>query len=58
LAADATVEKGEDGQRFAAASLFGFVVDNASGRDDLLMCDDMGSEWADFVGVSTTDHHR
>lgn len=50
------VEKDEDGQRFAAASLFGFVVKTASVPDDLLICDDMGSEWADFVGVSTGDH--
>ena len=56
LPADVTVEKAEENQRFAAASLFGFVVDTASERDDLLVCDDMGNEWADFLGVSTADH--
>jgi hypothetical protein len=56
LPPDAAVEKGDDGQRFTATSLFGFVVDTASERDDLLVCEDIGTEWADFVGVSTTDH--
>jgi hypothetical protein len=56
LPSDADEEKGENGQRFAATSLFGFVVDTASERDDLLVCEDMGTEWADFVGVSTTKH--
>ena len=56
LPSDADEEKGENGKRFAATSLFGFVVDTASERDDLLVCEDMGTEWADFVGVSTTKH--
>lgn len=56
LPVDADVEKAEDGERFAADSLFGFVVEFASEADDFLVCDDIGSEWADFVGVSTTDH--
>lgn len=56
LPSDADEEKGDDGQRFAATSLFGFVVDTASVRDDLLVCEDMRSEWADFVGVSTIKH--
>jgi hypothetical protein len=54
LPSDADEEKGENGQRFAAESLFGFVVETASDQDDLLVCEDMGTEWADFVGVSTT----
>jgi hypothetical protein len=56
LPLDAAVEKADDGQHFTATSLFGFVVGVASERDDLLVCEDMGAEWADFVGVSTTDH--
>lgn len=56
LPADAAVEKGEDGQRFAGTSLFGFVVETASAPDDFLICDDIGTEWADFLGVATTDH--
>lgn len=56
LPVGAAVEKGEDGQRFAANSLFGFVVETASVRDDLLVCDDVSGEWADFIGISSTDH--
>ena len=53
LPPDASVEKGEANDRFAADSLFGFVVDHASANDQYLVCDDMGAEWADFIGVST-----
>jgi hypothetical protein len=56
LPADAGVEKGEAADRFAADSLFGFVVDHASLNDQYLICDDMGAEWADFIGVSTAQH--
>lgn len=52
----ASVEKGEANDRFAADSLFGFVVDHASTHDQYLVCDDMGAEWADFIGVSTALH--
>jgi hypothetical protein len=56
LPPDASVEKGEANDRFAADSLFGFVVDHASALDQYLICDDMGAEWADFIGVSTAQH--
>lgn len=51
-----SVEKAEDGRHFAAGSLFGVVVNDASADDQFLMCDDMGSEWADFIGVSAKEH--
>jgi hypothetical protein len=56
LPADAGVEKGEAADRVAEDSLFGFVVDHASLNDQYLICDDMGAEWADFIGVSTAQH--
>lgn len=56
LPAGANIEKGEVNDRFAADSLFGFVVDHASADDQYLVCDDMGAEWADFIGVSAARH--
>jgi hypothetical protein len=56
LPADSTVEKARANNRFAAGSLFGFVADQASVDDQYLVCDDMGAEWADFIGVSTVAH--
>jgi hypothetical protein len=56
LPPNASVEKGEANDRFDADSLFGFVVDHASANDQYLVCDDMGTEWADFIGVSTAQH--
>jgi hypothetical protein len=52
----AQVEKGHDQGRFTADSLFGFVVNQASNSDQFLVCDDMGTEWADFIGVSSAEH--
>jgi hypothetical protein len=48
----ANVEKAHHNNEFAADSLFGFVVQHGSTHDDFLVCDDLGAEWADFVGVS------
>lgn len=56
LPPNASAEKGEATGRFATDSLFGFVVDHASTNDQYLVCDDMGAEWADFIGVSTAQH--
>jgi len=56
LPPDASVEKRDDAVQFVAPSLFGFVVASASERDDSLVCDDVGTEWADFIGVSTLNH--
>ncbi|MBL4859116.1 MAG: hypothetical protein JKY36_08005 [Erythrobacter sp.] len=53
--AAATDEKGAfvDGQaEFDADSVFGIVADGLV-ADDILICDDLGDEWADFIGVST-----
>lgn len=54
LAAD-TSEKGAFavGQKeFTPGSVFRTVVDVIA-MEDVLVCDDLGDEWADFVGVST-----
>lgn len=52
---DVTSEKGA----FTAAqtafddtSSFGAIVDHIAAADPILLCDDLGDEWADFIGVS------
>lgn len=53
--AEATSEKGAfaAGQTaFEGGSVFRAVADHVAG-DDVLICDDLGDEWADFIGVST-----
>ena len=53
--AAATDEKGAfvDGQAaFDADSVFGIVADDLA-AEDILICDDLGDEWADFIGIST-----
>jgi hypothetical protein len=55
LLGPATSEKGAfaAGQvEFSNGSVFRVVV-NAIAEDDVLICDDLGDEWADFIGVST-----
>ena len=55
LLGDATSEKGAftAGQaEFSIGSVFRVVV-NSIAEDDVLICDDLGDEWADFIGVST-----
>lgn len=52
----ATSEKGTFaiGQvAFTQDSVFGSVVDIITTNDDVLVCDDLGDEWADFIGIST-----
>jgi hypothetical protein len=53
--AAATSEKGDfvEGQtQFAHGSVFRVVVDRVA-REDVLLCDDLGDEWADFIGVGS-----
>ncbi len=50
-----TSEKGVFADRqaaFDADSVFGVVVDHVADRGELLVCDDLGDEWADFIGVN------
>jgi hypothetical protein len=37
---------------FNADSVFGVIVDHVADRHELLACDDLGDEWADFIGVN------
>lgn len=53
--ATATSEKGEFTEaqaEFEEGSVFRAVVDHVA-TEDVLICDDLGDEWADFIGVST-----
>lgn len=56
LSAGAAVEKGYVGRRFTPKSLFGFVVQTASAADHYLVCEDIGTELADFIGVDPSRH--
>lgn len=51
LPAHASLEKREHNGRFASSSLFGFVVETTARSDQYLVCDDIGTEWADFISV-------
>ena len=51
----ATSEKGTFSathQSFDAASVFGVVVESVAKDDRMLICDDLGDEWADFIGIN------
>ena len=57
--AQVTSEKGAfaDGQQaFGDASVFRAIVDHIAHDADVLLCDDLGDEWADFIGISTVTH--
>lgn len=56
--AGANSEKGDftaDQTAFTMDSVFRSVVDVIA-NDDVLLCDDLGDEWADFIGVSTASN--
>lgn len=56
MLANANSEKGAfaAGQtNFANQSVFRIVVDAVANDCDILVCDDLGDEWADFIGLST-----
>ena len=36
---------------FEATSTFGAIVDHVAAADTILICDDLGDEWADFIGL-------
>lgn len=40
-------------RKFAATSVFGQVENTIAVGDDILICDDLGDEWADFIGMNT-----
>ncbi|WP_443749363.1 hypothetical protein [Asticcacaulis solisilvae] len=54
LLAQVTSEKGNfaPGQAvFDATSTFGVIVNEIGNADTTLICDDLGDEWADFIGI-------
>lgn len=54
--ANAASEKGTfaNGQEaFDETSVFRVIVDHIARDSDVLICDDLGAEWADFIGIST-----
>lgn len=54
--AHTTSEKGTfapDQEAFDNESVFRAVVDDIANDADVLLCDDLGDEWADFIGIST-----
>jgi hypothetical protein len=54
--ANATSEKGtftEQSTEFSANSVFRIIVDTIAANDEILTCDDLGDEWADFIGLTT-----
>jgi hypothetical protein len=54
--ADTTDEKGGFGRNqreFEEHSVFRVVVDHVAGDADILVCDDLSDEWADFIAVHT-----
>jgi hypothetical protein len=53
--APVTSEKGEFAAAqtaFDATSSFGAIIDHIAAADPILLCDDLGDEWADFIGVT------
>ncbi|HEX4961481.1 MAG TPA: hypothetical protein VF173_11625 [Thermoanaerobaculia bacterium] len=52
LPTNTTGEKTNDGQRFGPLSLFG-LTEQFSAHDDFVLCDDYGTEWADYITIGT-----
>lgn len=53
---NATSEKGTftaQSTEFSQNSVFRIIVDTIAANDDILACDDLGDEWADFIGLNT-----
>jgi hypothetical protein len=54
---DVTDEKGDFAPRqtaFDAVSTFGVIEASVAEGDDILVCDDLGDEWADFIGLNNS----
>jgi hypothetical protein len=43
---------------FDANSTFGVVEASVAEGDEILVCDDLGNEWADFIGMTNTSIRR
>ncbi len=42
--------------KFDATSTFGVVETSTSAGDEVLVCDDLSNEWADFIGISNVSN--
>lgn len=40
-------------KKFSSSSVFGQLESKIALSDDVLICDDLGDEWADFIGLNT-----
>jgi hypothetical protein len=57
----ATSEKGDFTAlhtAFDSDSIFGVVADHIAARDEILICDDLGDEWADFIGINASSQPK
>jgi hypothetical protein len=43
---------------FDADSVFGVLVGHIAAEDEVLVCDDLGDEWADFIGIDASHHPK
>ncbi len=43
---------------FDPDSVFGVVVDHIAAGDEILVCDDLGDEWADFIGINASSQPK
>jgi hypothetical protein len=43
---------------FDPGSVFNVVTDHIAAHDELLVCDDLGDEWADFIGINTSSQPK
>jgi hypothetical protein len=43
---------------FEPDSVFGVVVDHIAAGDEILICDDLGDEWADFIGINASSQPK
>jgi len=43
---------------FDADSVFGVLVGRIAANDEVLVCDDLGDEWADFIGIDASHHPK
>jgi hypothetical protein len=56
LLSDVTDEKGTFSRthtEFDPDSTFGVIANSTADGDNILVCDDLGDEWADFIGLDT-----
>jgi len=43
---------------FDVDSVFRIIVDGIAQQDEMLICDDLGDEWADFIGINGHSHPK